>query len=132
MADQHTTVVIGGGWSGLAAAIELSRHQRAVQLLESARQLGGRARRVPFDNATLDNGQHLLIGAYRDTLQLLNTIGLDPELKDGCGRRLGPFIDDGSRQLHLAIVHRRHHSFGIAEVSRHALPQVKHGIRADA
>ncbi|MFO7602860.1 MAG: hydroxysqualene dehydroxylase HpnE [Gammaproteobacteria bacterium] len=79
MAGQNNTLVIGGGWSGLAAAIELSRQHHPVQVLESARQLGGRARRVPFDNTSLDNGQHLLIGAYRDTLQLLKTIGLDPE-----------------------------------------------------
>jgi len=79
MPDTNKTIVIGGGWAGLAAAIELSRNQQPVQLLESAKQLGGRARRVPFNKDTLDNGQHLLIGAYKDTLQLLKTIGLDPE-----------------------------------------------------
>lgn len=77
MPKTKKNIVIGGGWAGLAAAIELSRQQHPVQVLESAKQLGGRARRVAFDKDTLDNGQHLLIGAYKDTLRLLNTIGLD-------------------------------------------------------
>ena len=80
MPDSDKTIVIGGGWAGLAAAIELSRNQHPVQVLESAKQLGGRARRVAFDKDTLDNGQHLLIGGYKETLRLLTTIGLDPEL----------------------------------------------------
>lgn len=77
MSEKEKTIIIGGGWAGLSAAIELSRHQQPVQVLESAKQLGGRARRVPFDKDTLDNGQHLLIGAYKDTLKLLKTIGLN-------------------------------------------------------
>lgn len=79
MPDKNNTIIIGGGWAGLAAAIELSRQQQPVHLLESAKQLGGRARRVPFDKDSLDNGQHLLVGAYKETLALLDTIGLDIE-----------------------------------------------------
>jgi squalene-associated FAD-dependent desaturase len=71
------TVVIGAGWAGLAAAVELARSSHQVTLLEGARQAGGRARRVSFADLHVDNGQHLLIGAYQKTLQLITAIGLD-------------------------------------------------------
>ena len=71
--------IIGGGWAGLAAAVELSAAGAEVSVFESARQLGGRARRVEIHGHTLDNGQHILVGAYRETLRLLNTVGADSE-----------------------------------------------------
>ena len=76
--DPHLKVaIIGGGWAGLAAAVELSAAGAEVSVFESARQLGGRARRVEIHGHTLDNGQHILVGAYRETLRLLNTVGAD-------------------------------------------------------
>ena len=69
--------IIGGGWSGLAAAVELCSNNIPVTVFESARQLGGRARSVNINNTTLDNGQHLMIGAYHQMLSLLNKIGVD-------------------------------------------------------
>ena len=61
-------VVIGGGWAGCAAAVELAQLGHAVELHEAAIALGGRARAVVRDGLPLDNGQHLLLGAYTDTL----------------------------------------------------------------
>lgn len=75
-----TTVVIGGGWSGLAAAITLCQQGEPVHLLESAKQLGGRARNVQWQDKTVDNGQHLMIGAYTEMLEVMNTIKADPSL----------------------------------------------------
>jgi len=69
--------IIGSGWAGLAAAVRATQKGFAVRLLEAAPQLGGRARRVVHEGLALDNGQHILIGAYRDTLQLLHTVGVD-------------------------------------------------------
>ena len=68
-------VIIGGGWAGLAAALELTAHHIPVCLYESAPQLGGRARNAPFGELTVDNGQHLLIGAYTESLRLLAQMG---------------------------------------------------------
>lgn len=68
------TVVVGAGWSGLAAAVELARCGREVTLLESAPRIGGRARSVPFGEHALDNGQHVLLGAYDHVLSLLHTL----------------------------------------------------------
>lgn len=72
----NTVVIVGGGWSGLAAAIELSRQRIPVIVLESAKQLGGRARSVQLDNLRVDNGQHMLLGAYESTLDMLKMIGI--------------------------------------------------------
>lgn len=69
-------IVVGGGWAGIAAAVELARHDIPLILLESAKQLGGRARSVQLDDKHLDNGQHLLLGAYESVLTLLRHIGV--------------------------------------------------------
>ena len=66
--------VIGGGWAGCAAAVELAKADVRVSLIEQARSLGGRARRVALSGIALDNGQHLLIGAYRRTLGLIERV----------------------------------------------------------
>jgi squalene-associated FAD-dependent desaturase len=71
--------VIGGGWGGCAAAVELARRGVDVSLFESSRILGGRARRVASDHGLLDNGQHILSGAYTETLRLMRLVGAEPE-----------------------------------------------------
>lgn len=71
------TIIVGAGWAGLATAVTLSQTGIPVNVYESARQIGGRARRVPFEQSTIDNGQHLLLGAYHETLALLQSIGVD-------------------------------------------------------
>ena len=73
----NRVVIVGGGWAGLSAAIELGRHDIPVILLESAKQLGGRARSVQIDSLDVDNGQHMLLGAYESTLDLLRRIGVN-------------------------------------------------------
>lgn len=75
-AAQPEVIVVGGGWAGLSAAIELAYAGQSVMLLEAARQLGGRARCVRFGEQRLDNGQHLMIGAYREMNELLAHLGL--------------------------------------------------------
>ncbi|HEY6088010.1 MAG TPA: hydroxysqualene dehydroxylase HpnE [Burkholderiaceae bacterium] len=72
--------VVGGGWAGISAAVAALEAGHQVHLFEMAPQLGGRARRVDHDPAlALDNGQHILIGAYRSTLALMRRVGADPE-----------------------------------------------------
>ncbi len=71
--------VIGGGWAGCAAAVKLAEAGYAVHLFEGMRILGGRARTVQLDDYKLDNGQHIMLGAYRATLELMKQVGIDCE-----------------------------------------------------
>jgi squalene-associated FAD-dependent desaturase len=76
--------VVGGGWAGMAAALGAAHAGHDVTVFEAARVRGGRARTVPVDlpdgrQIDLDNGQHILIGAYTDTLRLMRLVGVDPE-----------------------------------------------------
>ena len=75
--------VVGAGWAGCAAAVEATRLGHRVTVFEASRAPGGRARRVAAtvggQPVTLDNGQHILIGAYAQTLQLMKDVGVDPE-----------------------------------------------------
>jgi len=102
--------IIGGGYAGMAAAVELASRGIHVTVFESAKQLGGRARGVHIPNPirqkeqqhdrpsiqlppgggkgdhplagnylTLDNGQHLLLGCYHETLRLIERVGGDIE-----------------------------------------------------
>ena len=72
--------IIGGGYAGMAAAVELAAQGIPVTVFESAKQLGGRARGVEHDGTQLDNGQHLLLGCYRETLRLIELVGGNIEL----------------------------------------------------
>jgi hydroxysqualene dehydroxylase len=75
--------VVGAGWAGMAAAVTATQAGHTVTVLEAARTVGGRARALEAtlpnqQTVTLDNGQHILIGAYTHTLQLMHTVGVNP------------------------------------------------------
>jgi len=75
--------VIGAGWAGCAAAVEATRLGYQTTLFETTRTAGGRARRVGGtvrgQPVALDNGQHILIGAYAETLRLMKDLGVNTE-----------------------------------------------------
>lgn len=66
--------VVGAGYAGMAAAVALARRGANVTVFESAAVPGGRARRVEVDGRVLDNGQHLLVGAYTELLALMREV----------------------------------------------------------
>lgn len=74
--------IVGAGWAGLAAAVAATQAGWQVRLFEAAPLAGGRARSLQqnFAGKPLDNGQHVLIGAYRATLALMRSVGLDPNV----------------------------------------------------
>ena len=96
--------ILGAGWAGLAAAVELVRAGLQPTVFEAARSVGGRARALETHDLqgqplTLDNGQHILIGAYSESLRLMRLVGAAPEavflrqplslaFADGTGLRL--------------------------------------------
>jgi len=76
--------IIGAGWAGLAAAVEATTAGHQVTIFEASHAIGGRARAVPGrlpdgTAVTLDNGQHILIGAYRETLRLMQQVGIEAQ-----------------------------------------------------
>lgn len=73
----YDVAVVGGGLGGLAASVQLALNGARVVLIEQANKLGGRAYSY-VDRKTgdvVDNGQHVLVGAYRCTLRYLKLIG---------------------------------------------------------
>ena len=100
--------IIGAGWSGLACAVAATQAGWQVALFEAASEPGGRARSLEqsFAGVPLDNGQHILLGAYRDTLALMRTVGVNPDdvllrlpldlrTADGLGFKLPTSLLDG-------------------------------------
>lgn len=75
--------VIGAGWAGMAAAMAVVQGGHRATVLEAARVIGGRARAILGHSASheaplvLDNGQHILIGAYTESLRLMRQVGVD-------------------------------------------------------
>lgn len=71
--------IIGAGWAGMAAALKLRRYD--ITVFEAAKTAGGRARPIAHKQLglTIDNGQHILIGAYHATFGLMQSIGIDIE-----------------------------------------------------
>ena len=67
-------IIVGAGWAGLAAGVELAAAGRPPLVLEAAPRPGGRARTLGEGR---DNGQHLLIGAYTAIERLLARLGVD-------------------------------------------------------
>ena len=79
-------VVVGGGFAGFAAAIALQERRHEVVLLERRGVLGGRATssRDAVTGEDVDNGTHLMIGAYTATLDLVRAGGgLRPRPRPG-------------------------------------------------
>ncbi len=75
--DVVDVAIIGGGLSGLAAAVSLAVKGVRVALFERSPKLGGRCYSY-IDEKTgdvVDNGQHVLLGAYHNTIRYLDLIG---------------------------------------------------------
>jgi squalene-associated FAD-dependent desaturase len=76
--------IVGAGWAGMAAAVAATQAGHHATVFEASRAVGGRARALKGTlpdgtEVLLDNGQHILIGAYRDTLAFMRTVGVDPD-----------------------------------------------------
>jgi hydroxysqualene dehydroxylase len=72
-------VVIGSGFAGLSAASFLADKGFKIELLETSPKPGGRAYSF-VDNETgvaIDNGQHILMGCYNESLNFFKLIGAE-------------------------------------------------------
>jgi squalene-associated FAD-dependent desaturase len=68
--------VVGAGYAGMAAAVTLAERGIAVTVFESGQVPGGRARRILSQGNELDNGQHILVGAYSELFRMMRTVGV--------------------------------------------------------
>jgi hydroxysqualene dehydroxylase len=88
-------LVIGGGWAGIAAAMEAARLGWQVDLVEERPYLGGRARSF-IDRTTgdmIDNGQHVMMGCYHELLRIVRDLGTDHLLESQRALRVA-FVDE--------------------------------------
>jgi squalene-associated FAD-dependent desaturase len=99
-----TTVVIGAGFAGLAAATALAEAGATVSVFEGRPGLGGRATafRDPATGERIDNGQHVLAGCYSETLRFLRRIGTQNRLHRPASLRV-PMIDEHGDASVLAL-----------------------------
>src|ERR1039457_3166902 len=70
-------IVVGGGYAGVSAATALAEYSFQVELFESRGTLGGRVYSTPSIGsfpAPVDNGPHLFMGCYRETLKLFQRL----------------------------------------------------------
>lgn len=130
--------VIGAGWAGLAASVALREAGAKVTVFEAGHTPGGRARRVFHEgfDTPLDNGQHLLSGAYRQTLALMRRVGRNPDTLlmrrplrlaslDGRFRLSAPHLP---APLHMAVAILRAH--GLSWTDRLGTLRLIRGLRA--
>lgn len=82
MADARDVIVIGAGFAGLSAAVALAPKDFRVTVVEGKPALGGRAYSFPDPDTGdfVDNGQHVLMGCYGETLDFLERIGSREQL----------------------------------------------------
>jgi squalene-associated FAD-dependent desaturase len=94
-------VIIGGGCAGFAAATALVEAGARVLLVEARPGLGGRATAFtdPGTGERVDNGQHILMGCYTDTLAFLERIGAADRVRWQTGLKLSMIDRDGHRSV---------------------------------
>lgn len=100
--DSGAVPVVGGGLAGIAASLTLAHAGIAVHLFERRAQLGGRVSsfRDPQSGRTVDNGQHVLLGACEALLELLTELGTAPRIRWFDGYRIA--CPDGARGIRRA------------------------------
>ena len=133
--------VVGAGWAGLTAAVRGVQAGFQVSVFEMSRHPGGRARSLDDTPEALDNGQHILIGAYARTFALMREIGADPAVllhrmplalrfPDGAGLALTAGTPAWSLFMGIA----RFAGTSVRErlsLARHAMGWAAHGFRCD-
>jgi squalene-associated FAD-dependent desaturase len=97
-------IIAGGGLAGLAAAIQLDELGYHVTLVEKKSILGGRAYSFTdrITGLTVDNGQHLMVGAYHETLRFLEKIGAKHKVAFESPTTI-PLLDENQKKMDFII-----------------------------
>ena len=74
--------IIGSGLAGLSSAIHLLKKNRKINIYEASTLFGGRCRSYKERDfkCVLDNGNHLIIKAYKNTFKYIKEINAEKEL----------------------------------------------------
>ena len=127
MVEPKDVVVIGGGFAGLSAGVALADKGFRVAVLESKPALGGRAYSFadPDTGDSVDNGQHVLMGCYRATLDFLARVGsrdklvvhddLEIDMLDGPGRSASVRAAHLPGPMHMAMALMRYQHLTVGE-----------------
>jgi hydroxysqualene dehydroxylase len=124
--EAKDVVIIGGGFAGLSAGVALAQRGFRVAVLEGKPALGGRAYSFVDSESGdfVDNGQHVLMGCYRETLDFLRQLGtrdklivrrdLAIDMLDGAGRsaKLRTANFPGPFHMSAALLRYRHLTIG--------------------
>src|SRR5918993_3844965 len=97
-------IAIGGGCAGFSAATALAERGARVLVLEARPGLGGRATAFtdPETGERVDNGQHILMGCYTETLAFLDRIGAADRVRWQTGLKLS-MIDRAGHHSVLSL-----------------------------
>jgi zeta-carotene desaturase len=108
-------LVVGGGVAGLACATRLAELGRRVTLVDAHGHLGGRAASWvdPRVGAEIDNGPHLLAGAYHELFLFLERIGAEPRWRDPARLRV-PLWSAEPRRRHVLAWRQAPGKLGLA------------------
>lgn len=100
--NSSSVIIIGGGFAGLSAATSLAAQGFQVTVLEGRQVLGGRAYsfKDPQTGDSVDNGQHLFMGCYRETQAFLKRINALDNLHFQTNLSVD-FVGDHSRRAKL-------------------------------
>ncbi|MFH0735281.1 MAG: hydroxysqualene dehydroxylase HpnE [bacterium] len=76
-------LIVGGGLSGLSAAVYLAKEGVKSTIIEASPKLGGKAYSFYSKkiNLNIDNGQHLMLGCYNNTLDFIDTISANDKIE---------------------------------------------------
>ena len=95
----YDAIVIGAGFAGLSAATRLAQDGFRVLVLEARSRPGGRASSFQdrVTGETIDNGQHVLFGCYRETRAFLRRIGAEDHVRFQTDLEVSIVDDHGRR-----------------------------------
>ena len=95
-------IIIGAGFAGLSAMVELIHQGYSAAIYEQSPKLGGRASsfKDKRTNLILDNGQHIIMKCYKHTLSFLQKIRLEHAIEFQQDSMI-PFVNNQSQQWTL-------------------------------
>ena len=117
----YDVIIIGGGLSGIKAFINLKKNGLNTLIIEKSSYLGGRAFSFedPLTGNYIDNGQHVIVGACKEYLNLLKETNNSenflkiknyqvPVIKNNKVSKLGSKYFGGSLGLFISLVMYKH------------------------